>query len=301
MALCASCFYVTEPERAARWDLDGDGVERPDDCDDADPAVAELTTFYADGDGDGAGDTLAPVQACTPPPDTSATSGDCDDRDPGTFPGAAETCDDKDNDCDVTIDEDLPIYTWYVDEDGDGFGDGDFELEDCAEPAGYAALSGDCDDQDGDIHPDAVERCATGEAPEDEDCDGLFDDDDPSVEPPTFYVDGNGDGHGAGAGVATCSPNPDAALVGDDCNDDDEDVHPMADETCNGDDDDCDEQIDEDAVDAWVFYEDLDGDGWGNTQVQLLECDPPPMEGWALMPGDCADDDADVNPGEGNC
>ena len=298
--MCASCFYVTEPERAARWDVDGDGVERPDDCDDGDPTVAEMTTFYADADGDGAGDTLAPVQACRAPPDTSATSGDCDDANPATFPTATETCDDKDNDCDGIIDEDLPIYTWYADEDGDGFGDGDLVLEDCAEPAGYVASSGDCDDHDPDVNPDAVELCATEQAPVDEDCDGLLDDDDPSVEPPTFYADRDGDGYGTGTGVATCNPN-NAAPNGDDCNDDDPDVHPTADEICNGDDDDCDQQIDEDAVDAWVFYEDLDGDGWGNTQVELLECAPPPMEGWALMPGDCADDDPSVNPGEGNC
>jgi hypothetical protein len=301
LALWASCFYVTEPERAARWDLDGDGVERPDDCDDADPSVAALTTFYGDGDRDGAGNPLAPMQSCRPPPDTSTTPGDCDDADPTSFPGAAEICDDKDNDCDVTIDEDLPLFTWYADVDGDGYGDGASAIEACSEPDGYAALSGDCDDDDPDVNPDAVEVCATGEAPVDEDCDNLFDEDDPTVAPPTFHADADGDGHGTGVGVATCDPKPDAATVGDDCDDTDPDVHPLADETCNGDDDDCDEVVDEDAVDAWVYYEDQDQDGWGNTQVQLLECEPPPMEGWALMPGDCADNDPEVNPGEGNC
>lgn len=301
LLLCAGCFYVTEPERAARWDVDGDGIERPDDCDDSDAAVGALTTFYADMDGDGVGDTMAPVEACTAPQDSSVKSGDCDDLDPGTWPGADERCDGKDNDCDVTVDEDLPIYTWYADADGDGFGDGAVETEDCAEPDGYTALDGDCDDDDPAVHPDAIELCATGDDPADEDCDGLFDADDPSVQPPTFYTDGDGDGHGTGGGLATCTQPPESALVGDDCNDEDASVHPTADETCDGDDDDCDEEIDEDAVDAWVFYQDLDGDGWGNTNVKLLECDPPPMDGWTVVPGDCRDEDPDVNPGEGNC
>jgi hypothetical protein len=301
LTLGASCFYITEEERVARWDLDADGIERPADCDDDDPAVGELTTFYADLDSDGVGDTFAPVQACLAPERTAPISGDCDDSDPTTYTGADERCDGRDNDCDVTIDEDLPIYTWYADADGDGYGDGEVEIEDCGEPDGASALDGDCDDGDPDVHPDAVELCATGGEPVDEDCDELFDEDDPDVQPPTFYADGDGDGHGAGTGLTTCTQPPDSAMSGDDCNDDDEHVHPSADEQCNGDDDDCDEEVDEDAVDAWVFYEDLDGDGWGNAQVKLLECTPPPLVGWSLTPGDCADNDPDVNPGEGNC
>jgi Putative metal-binding motif len=41
----------------------------------------------------------------------------------------------------------------------------------------------------------------------------------------------------------------DGYLPADDCDDDDDSVHPEADERCNGADDDCDGAIDEDAVD----------------------------------------------------
>ena len=43
--------------------------------------------------------------------------GDCDDRDPSTYPGAYEEADQKDNDCDGIVDEGTALY----DDDGDGF------------------------------------------------------------------------------------------------------------------------------------------------------------------------------------
>ncbi|MDP7111660.1 MAG: putative metal-binding motif-containing protein, partial [Myxococcota bacterium] len=40
-------------------------------------------------------------------------AGDCDDQDPNTYPGAAEICDARDNDCDGEIPDD------EIDADGD--------------------------------------------------------------------------------------------------------------------------------------------------------------------------------------
>lgn len=295
----AGCFYVTEQERAARWDLDGDGIERPDDCDDGDPALGELTTWYTDADEDGAGDPLVPVRACAVPEGAVAVAGDCDDTDAASHPLAQEQCDDADNNCDGSVDEGLTMFTWYRDADEDTFGDDDVTERDCARPDGYVALAGDCDDLDPAIHPDAVEECWPDTTPVDEDCDGLFDTDDPTLVLPVWYDDGDADGYGAGAGTATCSPAPGATTQPDDCDDGEPDVHPDADETCNDRDDDCDLETDEDAVDAWLFYEDVDGDGWGNEDVKLLACDATPPNGWTLVPGDCDDADPDVNPTEG--
>ncbi|MEZ4237209.1 MAG: MopE-related protein [Myxococcota bacterium] len=48
-------------------------------------------------------------------------------------------------------------------------------------------------------------------------------------------------------------------------------------------------------ADALLFFEDLDGDGYGNDDVPLLACDAP--EGWARFGEDCDDTDAARNPG----
>ena len=48
--------------------------------------------------------------------------GDCDDLSAETYPDAEEICDEKDNNCDSIVDEDV-LLTFYVDSDGDGFGD----------------------------------------------------------------------------------------------------------------------------------------------------------------------------------
>src|SRR5688500_14973840 len=123
LTLLGGCFYVTDAEHARRWDRDGDGTERPADCDDSDPERAALETLFADADGDGFGDPTARLAACGPTEGFVADDTDCDDASPVAHPGAAERCDDRDNDCDDQVDEELSQIDWYVDADGDGHGD----------------------------------------------------------------------------------------------------------------------------------------------------------------------------------
>jgi hypothetical protein len=104
--------------------------------------------------------------------DAAAGGADCDDGDAAVSPDAEERCDGIDNDCDGTVDlgaKDAP--SWFVDDDGDGFGRDEAPKAACARPPGHAAASGDCDDGDPDRFPGADER-ADGV---DEDCDGRVD------------------------------------------------------------------------------------------------------------------------------
>jgi hypothetical protein len=49
--------------------------------------------------------------------------------------------------------------TWFQDIDGDGYGSAARQLEQCSEPVGYAANSGDCNEYDPLTHPGAEELC----------------------------------------------------------------------------------------------------------------------------------------------
>ena len=56
--------------------------------------------------------------------DGIATTDDCDDNDANSYPGAAEICDEVDNNCNGETDENpTDGETFYLDEDGDGDGD----------------------------------------------------------------------------------------------------------------------------------------------------------------------------------
>jgi hypothetical protein len=119
-----------------------------DDCDGEVDDFAG-TAYYADADGDGYGDISSEQYSCTPIPGLITQGGDCDDTDDTVNPGAADPCDAIDQDCSGG-----PfLTTWYLDNDGDGFGDDATTLSDCAQPSGYVEQGGDCDDANSDLFP----------------------------------------------------------------------------------------------------------------------------------------------------
>ena len=287
--------YVMQANLAAICDVDGDGHDRPYDCDDADAAVddAGLDLWYADTDGDGFGDPAVSIYSCSQPAGFVADDTDCDDANPQAHPAALEMCDGFDNDCDGDVDEDdaVDAVIWFEDADGDGYGDLNVPYMACTSPPGFVATPNDCDDGDPDQHPGADEYCNG----EDDDCDGLVDEDD-AVDPATWYEDADGDGYGNSASTDVACAQPPGFVADDtDCDDSDPAQHPGADEYCNGEDDDCDGTVDEDdAVDADTWYIDFDGDGFGHAFVSQTTCDQPP--GFVSNNDDCDDADRDQNP-----
>ena len=90
---------------------------------------------------------------------------------------------------------------WYADADGDGYGSGLDPVEACAQPAGYLADAGDCDDADPNVHPGAAEICDGI----DQNCNGEIDEGEPA-DGTLYFVDADGDGYGDPAtGVLLCA------------------------------------------------------------------------------------------------
>jgi hypothetical protein len=77
---------------------------------------APLNTYYTDADHDGYGDAGSPVYDAhpTPPAGAVADATDCDDADANTHPGAPEICDNKDNNCNGSVDEGLITTTTAI-------------------------------------------------------------------------------------------------------------------------------------------------------------------------------------------
>ncbi len=292
--------YVLQPSGTPFDCDDGDaGVhpDAPETCDgvdqDCDGSVDEgvQSTYYLDADQDGHGDPSAPRQACDIP-DGYVTGGtDCDDGQASVYPGAIETCNERDDDCDGDIDDGVTT-TYFADADGDGFGDASSQVQACAAPVGHVADDTDCDDQDRYTYPGAEELCNGRD--DDCDCAGASGPCEPEIDEgatTTYYLDSDGDGHGTATDTTeACAPPAGYAVTAGDCDDERADTYPGAEETCNAFDDDCDGSIDEGVQST--YYLDADADGQGASDQAFQSCTMP--EGYASNDQDCDDTDPDV-------
>ncbi len=243
-----------------------DGLDN--DCDgaidDEDDSATSLYVTYTDSDGDGYGDPTTELMSCAVPDSNVSVAGDCDDSDESIHPEKDEgPADGVDQNCDG-------VELCYEDQDGDGFG-GSFTVDlvddgtgtfDCVTAFGMTDNDDDCEDTYGTIHPDAVEVCDEI----DNDCDGLVDDEDETVDLSTggaYFLDNDGDGFGAQP-IEACVPASNMITVDGDCDDTASSINPFqTDIVGDGFDQNC------DGVDGT----DSDGDGFASSVSGGTDCD----------------------------
>ena len=268
--------------------------QQDNDCDgetDEEGAIG-ASIWYDDGDNDGFGDLNDTKIACNQPTGYVSNNTDCDDNNGIFHPNATEICNGFDDNCDGTIDElgSADADIWYQDADGDGYGNRNQTVAACSQPLGYVEDNTDCDDQDNDTHPNAVETCNL----EDDDCDGEIDEE--ANNRITLYEDTDGDGYGnTQKTVLSCSITTGYATVSGDCDDTKANAYPLAPEYCDGYDNDCDGNIDENtSIDVQTWFIDYDGDTFGSDTITLEACVAP--NGFVSDNTDCNDLLSQSNP-----
>lgn len=189
----------------------------------------------------------------------------------------------------------------YADADGDGYGAANtpgsppqYEVADglsCANNSGTSTNATDCHDGDALAFPGSTELVGDGR---DQNCDGAD----------LCYEDLDGDGYGSDRLRADddldCNNDsaPTSSRSGDclDAVNAGEAVNPNQIEQCDGLDNNCNGEIDENAEQSTTqpYYQDLDGDGFGNIQVVARACSQP--LGYSIRAGDCDDTNQQDNP-----
>ncbi|MBK7888980.1 MAG: T9SS type A sorting domain-containing protein [Bacteroidetes bacterium] len=113
----------------------------------------------------------------------------------------------------------------------------------------------------------------------------------------TWYADNDGDNFGnPTSSVQDCNQPSGYVADNTDCDDLNIFVYPGAAEQCNAIDDDCDGQTDE-GCSTFTYYQDSDGDTYGNPSVSVTIVSPTPPVGYVGNNTDCNDGNAAINPG----
>jgi hypothetical protein len=140
-------------------------------------------------------------------------------------------------------------------------------------------LSVDCNDSDPAINPGAEEVCDGI----DNNCDGVTDEGFAEV-----CEENTGDDPDL---------DEDGSPASEDCDDEDPSAYPGAEELCDGVDNDCNGETDDNALDQVTWYNDGDGDGFGDVESPMTACEQPEDSTTEEFATDCDDADATVYPG----
>ena len=205
-------------------------------------------------------------------------------------PGVEEQCNNGvDDNCSGVDNEpgSLGCIEYWLDADGDNYGNPDTRGCACTPPAGAVFNDDDCADTAFDVNPGAPER------PDgvDNNCNGTLDEG-------TIAFDNDGDGYCAGT---VCTPQPGGTPLGGDCDDQEPRVSPGATEVCNsGLDENCNRRQDEgfDAIGCTTYFLDEDGDDYGTNQSRCTCGASGGSDYTALNSDDCYDGNADAYPGQ---
>jgi len=251
---------------------DANPAQNPDmveKCDDIDNNCAAGVDEGCDADDDDY--CKASMQVVGFPSVCPLGGGDCNDINELINPGAAELCDDKDNNCVNGKDE-------GCNDDNDGYCDA--EMSTVGFPPVCPLGGGDCNDLDNVVKPGNTEICDG----KDNNCDGVVDE----------GCDDDGDDY-CDASMTVVGLPAVCPLGGGDCQDNNPAIYPNAPELCNNSDDNCNGLIDDGAPTCSDFFKDADNDGFGVTADKKCLC-MPDGNYKANVGGDCNDSDPGVNP-----
>ena len=294
---CNDGAFSVNPE--ALEVCDGLDNDCDDSIDDDDDSVEGQFALFLDADGDRYGDAAEPVSTCDWTTDLVENADDCDDQSSDVHPMAEEILGDGiDNDCDS-------LELCFEDLDSDGYGTDvtmlvnllELDVTSCTEVEGASILSGDCDDSNAAVSPEALEVCDDI----DNDCDGLIDDGDDSTDLTTgmeYMMDLDEDGFGYESNlVMACEQSSTMSTIPGDCNDQLASTNPLAtDIVGDGTDQNC------DGVDGFDF----DGDGFASIASGGDDCNDADGatgsstdfdgDGYTCQE-DCNDADGTIHPG----
>lgn len=303
---CKDTDPLFNPAAYETCDDQADPANRNDeDCDgsaDEDSAV-DAYVWYRDSDADGYGNSAVTTRSCYKPSGYVADFTDCQDNEARRNPGAAETCDGLDNNCNGAIDEGGAggASTWYRDADSDTFGNSAVSVAACVQPSGYVSNSSDCNDSNASVKPSGTEICDPANA--DEDCDGTADDSDSSFDrntAVTYYIDSDSDGFGklTATGLKRCDPPSDGNSYAPedhtDCDDTDPTINPQARESAG-------DGVDQNCDLSEICYLDNDNDGYRPDASSTVtstdkDCSDSREAGDSIPVGDCNDSNASIKP-----
>ena len=289
-----------------------------------DPSAADAQTWFADADHDNFGNPNISEVACSAPANHVPDNTDCNDDNSGISPGAAESCNTVDDDCDGTVDElnggvavCLPI-DYYCDQDGDTYYSASpsdqVQGETCTAgllPAGCQCEQGDdCRDTNDEVNPGVLSESCNGI---DDNCDARVDEGNICSEK-DYYCDADGDDEISATVTdqvsffeCTARALTDARILdcsctaGLDCQDGDDSITSTSTE-------DCDDGINNDCTDARVDCEDpacsLDtscGDEDGDGSLVTEDCNDADDTIYPSAPEICdgLDNDCDTDADEG--